>query len=169
LGIDRLRIKELKIDIRKIKTVPYCCNGDPNNILSWVDKEIKKAIDSGKVEDRSFQYDLEELQKEWNNNSASIKDYCQQEQAYHINRIATLVIKNNFDPILLYKDKQTILDGQHRVLAAKYLNMSEIEAFVIDSKPPISDEIKKKLWEKINSFCGDSEKALKSLSIEYIK
>lgn len=54
---------------------------------------------------------------------------------YHIYRIATLITTDKWQtPIVVLADLKTIENGQHRVIAAKYLNELEIDATLSEKK-----------------------------------
>lgn len=61
--------------------------------------------------------------------NADYNEYLKRKKKYHIERIAYLVTSKEWEkPIKVRSDYKTIIDGQHRVWAAKYLDKEEIKA-----------------------------------------
>lgn len=122
----------MKIKIIELELKPYADTslGQPNYIHFDLD-DIKVAIQEKHFDNRSFQDDLAALLKEWNDNSNNYVEYLERSRRYHIERIAYLIETDKWKfPIIVEPDLKTIIDGQHRVWAAKYLNEEEIEANV---------------------------------------
>ena len=89
--------------------------------------EIARAIQTNNLEARSFQEDIDELNAEWNKEAKSENEYFELQKKYHAQRVAYLVVNKWSDPILLRKDGATISDGLHRLKAAVYLEMEEVD------------------------------------------
>ena len=120
---------------------------------------INIAIQEKRFDNRSFQRNHDEIVSDYNDNIGE----------YHIRRIATLIHEGTWgkDPILVYINKETVCDGGHRIWAAKCLNVSEIEAVVIQGNE-LDEETRKNLWNKINELNENIEEALISLNIPYL-
>lgn len=154
-----------KIKINELNIIEYAeFYGDRAIPITFSDTDIQNALDTHNSERRSFQGNLEELLNEWNMNS-DINAYCEKQKNYHCLRIATLIKSGTWkEPILVYKDRKTILDGQHRVRAASFLNETEINAIIVECV--LSDNEKEKLWNSISEN-GNVVKALQLLNIPY--
>ena len=120
-----------KIKIAKLNLLPYAdlSFGEPRKI-TFTFGDIKNAIAQGRYDKRSFQADIDELKAEWNKGARNYDEYLERKKKYHIERIAYFARHRWKDPIKVRSDLTTIIDGQHRIWAAKYLNEQEIEACV---------------------------------------
>lgn len=105
-----------------------------SRICNPTDEEIKQCVLNKEFEERSFQGDLKELKDEWNNN-ADYDTYCCRQRIYHARRIAYFVHFGGIGVITLYNDGKTVLDGGHRLRAAKFNGLSEVDFIMLDSLP----------------------------------
>ncbi len=77
---------------------------------------IEKAMANLCVERRSYQKDLELLKIEWD--SVDSITSIEMQRNYHSNRVATIINDEIWkDPIIVYRDQKSILDGMHRYWA----------------------------------------------------
>jgi ParB-like chromosome segregation protein Spo0J len=91
------------------------------------------------------------------------------QKQYHVNRIATIIGKGIWrEPLLLYVDRKSILDGGHRLWALCYLDKKEVEVIVIERNSLTGSEVDA-LWQAIAQCCGDSRRALEYLKIGIIE
>lgn len=111
-------------------------------------EEIRLAVQNADFEEkRSFQGDIDELKSEWNKGVKSIDEYCARRREFHARRIAYFVKTNGWrEPILLCVDGKTILDGSHRLKAAKYVGCEQVNVIVTSASTSFSDKEKNKLW-----------------------
>ncbi|MGD0885223.1 MAG: ParB N-terminal domain-containing protein [Thermodesulfovibrionales bacterium] len=121
--------------------------------------DIQDARDQKNYETRSFQ-DPKVL--------AELGTDAIKHKKFHAEKIAYFAAKGCKEPILLYNDETTILDGLHRVKAAKCSGLEEVDVIVIAQPPTLSEETRNKLWSAIARL-KDPEGALKSLNIPILK
>jgi len=152
----------MKKKVAEIKDVLY---GEGDISCEPAKEEIEKAILEKDFEMRSFQGDIEELKTEFKN--SGVECYAQIKR-YHKRRIAYLAVKGCKDPILLCKDECTILDGLHRLKAAKHIVLKEIDVIVTDAPLDLSDVQKDKLWAAIKVY-GSIDKALYEAGINILR
>ena len=120
----------MKKKVSEIFSKPYghagvCC--EPST------EEIERAVREDDLEHREFQKDLGQLTAEW----AGVPDHeCHDQiRMYHARRIAFLVKNWKDFPITLKKDGVEVRDGSHRLRAAKYLGMEEVDVEVEGQNP----------------------------------
>jgi hypothetical protein len=162
----------MKINLNELQLVDYAdYYNNKATPIAFDCLEINKAFEEDIVEYRSFQRDKKKLIAEWNEKSnGSYEHYIKLVQIYHITRIATIMKTDLWiEPIIVYKDHKRILDGQHRVWAAKCLKKFEIEAFVLNTNDELGTDLRELLWDKISALNGNVESALQSLNITYEK
>lgn len=155
----------MKKKVAEIKNVLY---GVGNISCEPTNDEIRKAIQEKDFERRSFQGDILELDAEWKKRAEVENEYYYWQRRFHVKKVACLVSEGWEDPILLYKDEFTILDGSHRLKAAIYLGHEEVEVIVTDAPPDLSDIQKNQLWVAIREH-GELDKALTIAGIQIIK
>lgn len=116
----------LKIKVSEITNIPY---GQFERSCEPTHIEIKECVDNNDVETRSFQGNIEELRKEFFSNAKDNDEIINRVKKYHCQRIAYFVLNRwAVDPIELSRDMKTIVDGLHRLKAAIYLGLEEVEA-----------------------------------------
>jgi hypothetical protein len=89
--------------------------------------EIARAVQMGNFETRGFQSHKEELNDEWNAQSSSKAEYCERLREYHARRIAYFVAHENWEPLLLEKDRYHLRDGLHRLKAAVFKGCQTVD------------------------------------------
>jgi hypothetical protein len=94
------------------------------------DEDVRKAIDVKELESRSFQDKAVEAEpmgeQTLEKRHAGIKQF-------HTRRIAYWVKHEWRDPLVLAQDGCTIIEGSHRLWAAKYKGMTEVDCVVAGS------------------------------------
>ncbi len=155
----------MKKKVSEIKDVSYSVG---NIIFVISEDEIERAIREKDFETKSFQGDLHELNIEWNKEAKNFEEYADRQRKFHIRKIANFIENGWEEPILLFRDGYTILDGLHRLKAAKYLNQEEVDVIVTDASPDLSDDVRQKLWAAITMH-RSLEKALCEVGIRILK
>lgn len=155
------------VPISSLDFVPFghTVNGVGKEIDTSEEK-VKLALSSSIEETRSFQKDIESILTDINSFPNEQEVFNRLEEIHNL-RIAYLIKSNAYksNPILIYKDKKKIFDGQHRLLAAKYDKCTDIEAIIINDW---LDEAKLyELWAKINDCGGNVIQALNALGISF--
>lgn len=92
-------------------------------------EDICKAINNNTLEHRGFQYNVEELKKEWYLSDKGKYD-CDLIKKYHAERIAYFVVNGIGEPICLKSDGKTVSDGLHRLKAAIFKGYDQIEVVI---------------------------------------
>lgn len=158
----------MKIPITHLSLISYnACHKGIFCPISFGFLDIHEAIENRQCELRSFQECIKDLQAEWD--SVSLESSVELQKQYHVNRIATIIGKGIWrEPLLLYVDRKSILDGQHRLWALRYLDKKEVEVIVIERNALTVSE-RDALWQAIAQFCGDSRRALERLKIGIIE
>jgi hypothetical protein len=111
---------------KKVSEIHYLPYGENHVCVEPSRKEIKKAVRENNLEKRGFQKHRDELVAEWNE-TGSFEAYCDRARRYHAQRTAFFVVNGWQDhPITLTED-DWMIDGLHRLLAAKYLGDEEVE------------------------------------------
>jgi hypothetical protein len=135
--------------------------------ISFAHADIQKAIDNKEWEQRPFQSSLSELQVEWDL-AGDLEASIELQKQYHVKRIATIIKEKLWQhPLLLYKDRKSILDGGHRLWAMNVLKRDKVEVIIIN-KSVLSESEKEILWKTIRQFGGDARRTLEYLRIEII-
>ena len=96
--------------------------------------DIQRAIDEKQFEFRGFQTHHDELMDEWKNGASSAREFNELMRAYHTRRIAHFVDQGWNDPIILTVDGK-MKDGLHRLKAAIFKGMGEVEVTIADDDP----------------------------------
>jgi hypothetical protein len=120
--------------VSEIFSKPYghtgvCCEPSTN--------EIERAVRENDLEKCGFQEHLGELKAEWEN-AVGHKRY-DQIRFYHARRIAFFVKNWKDFPITLKEDGVEVSDGSHRLRAAKYLGMVDVEVEIEGHNPETAD------------------------------
>jgi hypothetical protein len=107
--------------------IPIQGGGQMGIICDPSSDDIGQAVKNKEFAERGFQSHLAGIQKEWEAGSPTAEEYCRRVKTYHARRIAYFV-ENGWDgdPIELKPDG-SVNDGLHRLKAAKYLGMEEVE------------------------------------------
>jgi len=116
------KIKELKWS-RYVDTV----NGQQVD-CEPSEEAIRTALDNSDLE--SLHYHDETLVPEWKSGARSIDEWGRLVRSYHARRIAYLVANKCEDAISIRQDG-FITDGNHRVRAAAFRGLAEIEVVVV--------------------------------------
>jgi hypothetical protein len=113
------------------KRVAEICNvlyGEANVSCEPSRADIDHAIENLEFELRGFQDDLVTLKSEWDLAAQhDFDEFCKLVKTYHARRIAFFVVNGWTDPIVLRNDGCTIEDGLHRLKAALYKGVPEVE------------------------------------------
>ena len=129
--------------------------------------DIKKAMIAGSVEERSFQRDFEAIRAQWDK-ARDVDELREMVKTFHVDRIATLITNRTWEePIICYMDRREVVDGGHRIWAARFLGRSVIDALVLEDRSSLSDEEKERLWKKTSDFGGNVEHALICMDVKY--
>ena len=122
-------------NVSDIKLVPY---GDTfGDTVLWCDPsraDVQSAIDERQLEERNYQTDLGTLEVEWkhaSNNGQDHAEWVRQVRSYHAPRVAYFVTHGLGDPISVTADGR-ITDGSHRIRAAIFLGIKEIQVCVVE-------------------------------------
>lgn len=157
----------MKIPIDDFSLIPYnSCYKDYFEAIFFTFSDIEQALLKKDWENRSFQASLSELRNEWDSVDKQTSVVIQKK--YHIKRIATIIHYEIWkEPIIVYNDRKTILDGGHRLWAMYTLKMTEIDAIIIKRPPELTHEQRESLWNTISILNGNAKQALKSMNIEF--
>ena len=160
----------MKIELKSIRNGRYrACYKSTFTNIKIDNSDIVEALKGEDTEDRTLQGDLDSLVNEWEQ-APDLATSIELQKKHHVNRIATIIKKGLIsEPILIYKDidpQHDYLDGGHRVIAAKYLGESHIEAIIID-RGKLSEQEQDLLWEEIKKT-GDVKVALGNLKIPFV-
>ncbi len=133
--------------------------------------DIEEALTKNTPEYRSFQGDLVILLDEWNK-EPDFESSALKQKKYHVDRIATIIKRGlENDPIFIYKGidpRSEYLDGGHRILAAKHLELLEVEAVEVDTGGKVlTTEAKTLLWDITKQYQGNMKKALNILGYKF--
>ena len=119
----------MKKKVSEIRNVLY---GEGNVSCEPLPSDIADAIQSAEFELRGFQNDLPALKSEWDRAAQNnFDEFCRLVKTYHAKRIAFFVVHGWNDPIVLRSDGCTIEDGLHRLKAALYKGVPEVEVTVL--------------------------------------
>lgn len=89
--------------------------------------DIQHAINENSLEPRNYQLDVKQLDDEWVHGcNGNIDEYCRLQKKYHAARIAYFVVNDWTDPIVVSAEGKMI-DGTHRLKAAKHQKRNEVE------------------------------------------
>jgi hypothetical protein len=101
------------------------CSGDAETANTL----YQQAHIDQQLEERGFQSDLDALVNEWKQGSQggqNLEQWCHLVTNYHTRRTAYFVVHGWNDPIAVTSEG-TIVDGSHRLRAAIYMGMQEVE------------------------------------------
>ena len=101
-------------------------------------EEIRQAVEKGDLEERGMDEHQAEI-KAWllvgSNNGSDVAAWVRMMKAYHTKRVAHFVVKGwpeeDPHPITINKQNQ-VTAGNHRVRAAHYMKMNEVEVRVAE-------------------------------------
>jgi hypothetical protein len=110
---------------KKVSEIFSRAYGQDNICCEPSTEEIEKAVCENDLEKRGFQEHLDELIAEWE--KLPIRERYDEIRKYHARRIAFLVVTGWNEKIKLKKDGREVSEGSHRLRAAKYLGIDEIE------------------------------------------
>jgi len=124
--------------IRKISDLKIRYYGDTINgqviICEPTPKSICEAIQAGHLEQRNYQADLDVMQAEWLTESQKSSDPIATWQrlvtGYHAGRIAHFVV-NGWDHPISINANDELTDGTHRVKAAIFKGLIEVEVAIL--------------------------------------
>jgi hypothetical protein len=91
--------------------------------------EIAEAVRTKDFDTRGFQDDFKELTDEWNM-GATLDEYRNRQRRYHARRIAYFVANGIDRPIRVTSDQHVVVDGLHRLKAAKHSGLVMVEVEV---------------------------------------
>lgn len=110
--------------------------GDQTPDVTPTIAEIDKAVElakSGKLEEREFSANPDALaQALIKEAQGDLSKFCLLSREYHAERVAYLVIKKWEEFPIEVMANGDMRDGQHRWLAAKYLELEEVDIVVIE-------------------------------------
>src|SRR2546423_1738775 len=89
-------------------------------------EQIERAIQAKDFDKRGYQECLQELVDEWNRGGPTPEEYNRREQQYHARRIANFAANKWDHPPVLKKDG-SVVDGLHRIKAARHLGDKTIK------------------------------------------
>lgn len=119
---------------KRISDIPPVLYGYVVNGIQFLtepsEDDIRRAIENDEIEERGYQSDYKELEIEWKQ-AHTREEADRQVRLYHARRIAFFVVNGWSDPIRLGTDGK-IKDGLHRLKAATFQGMHEVEVHVDD-------------------------------------
>ena len=118
--------------VAEIENTPYGVWGENR----WISCEplkdkIDKAFKEKNFDKRSFQGNEAELIAEWNKGASCFEEFRVCAENYHARRIAYFASKERGEPIILLNNEKKISDGLHRLKAAIYLGLEEVEVIIL--------------------------------------
>ena len=115
--------------VSEIFSLPY---GQDNVCCEPSMQEIEKSVHDKNLETGGFQDHLLELTAKWEQLHG--QERYDRIRKYHAERIAFFVV-NGWDnyPIILKGDGREVKEGSHRLRAARYLRMEEVEVEISGS------------------------------------
>src|SRR5580765_1197244 len=117
----------MKIKLNEIRGGRYFDSNAQEILIDCA--EVKKAISERNFEERPMQACALEISEEWKK-AESIEEEVILKKTYHVSRIAALCNNGAYkEPVVICKHAdplEEIIDGGHRILAAKCMEESEI-------------------------------------------
>ena len=116
-------------------TIPPSTTAQPFDTEPTSD-EITRAVENGDLEKTPYSDHSQELTDQWVREcGGDLNDLLRRSRGYHARRIAYLVVHGWTDPIVLdWKEK--MIDGTHRLKAARHLKLPEVEVLIHPPPPP---------------------------------
>jgi hypothetical protein len=119
---------------RKISEIPPVRYGYVDNGVGYScepsPEDIQHAINNNQLEERGFQSHLEELKTEWRANAKTRQECDELVKIYHARRIAFFVVNGWKEPVALTAEGK-VNDGLHRIKAAIFIGMDEVEVIIL--------------------------------------
>ncbi len=157
----------MKINLKSIKKKGYASHykdAMPKEIVIEKD-DVQKTIDNKNFETR-IHHTNETLKGEWNN-ALNFEKSHELQTKFHTERVAAIVNDKLYNqPIIVNKisnEEFQLIDGGHRVHAADFLDIDELDAIIIEVNP----DKKREILKEIKKFNGDIKQALESMNITY--